>query len=146
MALAVALDQYTKSLVRDRVEVGEVIDVIPGLSIHHVQNYGVAFGLFHGAGALLPVLTIIVAAAMALFLYRSADTGTFAAVGGIAIVSGAVGNLIDRIRLGYVTDFLHIPHWPTFNAADCFVVGGVAVVAVSTLFTPTRQDADGSNS
>jgi signal peptidase II len=124
-AVVVILDQVTKSLVRSDIPVGDRHKFVPGIiTFVHDRNTGVAFTLFAGGGALVLVVTF---AALALLI------GYFAMHPGRALlwlptgmlVGGAIGNLIDRIARGAVTDFIQLPHWPAFNVADMSITFGV---------------------
>ena len=137
----VLADQATKQLVTGRLAVGEETAVIGPFSIHHVQNSGIAFGFLADATALVIALTAVALAWMLLFFGRSAARHPVlpAALG--LVISGSLSNLIDRIRLGYVTDFLDIRYWPAFNLADTFIVVGVAALlaVLVTLERPRRS-------
>lgn len=140
--LVLALDQATKALVRAQLPAAERIELLPFLDIRHVHNTGIAFGLFAGRGAVVLVGTFLVGVVLLSLLRQvpASDGVTRIAVG--AIGGGAVGNLIDRARLGYVFDFLHLPHWPTFNVADIAIVVGVAVVIARHWLWPLPNTSD----
>ena len=125
---AVAGDQLTKEVVRSHLRIDESASVIGPLSIHRVQNSGIAFGLFSSATALVTVLTAIAVGWMLVFFARSGARHPVlpAALG--LLIGGSVSNLIDRVRLGHVTDFLDLRFWPAFNLADSFIVVGVALL------------------
>jgi signal peptidase II len=129
--IVVALDQATKALVRGGIAPGEERELLPFLKLVHVHNRGVAFG-FLGNGGLLPVL-LVTGAALALlvafFLRRPGVPLLWLPTG--LLLGGALGNLVDRVREGHVTDFIHLPHWPAFNVADvCITLGVVTLVLV----------------
>ena len=128
---AVAGDQLTKHLVRTRLRLDESSSVLGPLSIHRVQNSGIAFGLFASATAIVTVLTAIAVAWMLLFFARSGARHPVlpAALG--LLIGGSVSNLVDRIRLGHVTDFIDLRWWPAFNLADSFIVVGVAILLLA---------------
>jgi signal peptidase II len=144
-AVTIGLDQLTKALVRSRIEpTDRPVEVLPFLDLHHVHNSGVAFGLFSNQRALLLVgVALVSIALLAVLLWMGADRVTMAGAG--AILGGAVGNMIDRIRLGHVTDFIDVPHWPAFNVADIAIVIGVGIVLVPQLrgTTPAEGAANG---
>ena len=125
---ALLADQLTKQLVVSQMGVDESVEVIGPFSIHHVQNPGIAFGLFSSwAGA----VTVLTAAAVIWMLAYFARAGARHPVLPVAVgllIGGAAGNLTDRMRLGHVTDFLDLTYWPTFNLADMFIVSGVAIL------------------
>jgi signal peptidase II len=123
-AVAIGLDQLTKAAVTASFEVGESDSVFYGIELTFVRNEGIAFGAFGGGG---PVIPILVGASMALliayFAKHAREKFLWLPVG--AILGGAIGNVIDRIRLGYVVDFIDPIAWPAFNLADVFIVVGV---------------------
>jgi signal peptidase II len=125
---AVAADQATKRLVSSALELGESVEVAGPLDIHHVQNSGIAFGLFQSATSIVIVLTGLVVAWLVLVFARSGSGHPLLPVGLGLVVGGSVSNLLDRIRLGHVTDFLDFGFWPAFNLADSFIVAGVAIL------------------
>ena len=124
-ALAVLLDQLTKAAIVASYGVGESDSVFYGVELTFVRNQGIAFGAFGGGGPLIPIL---VGASMALliayFATHARERLLWLPVG--AILGGAIGNVLDRIRLGYVVDFIDPILWPAFNLADVFIVVGVA--------------------
>ena len=125
---AVAADQVTKHIVTRTLGLDESEHVIGPLSIHHVQNSGIAFGFFSSATALVTVITGIAVVWMLVFFGRSGARHPVlpAALG--LLIGGSVSNLVDRIRLGHVTDFIDFRYWPAFNLADSFIVIGVAIL------------------
>lgn len=133
----IGLDQATKALVRSTMSVGLSVPVVPRVfSFTHVSNRGAAFGLlqghlgfFVGIGAL--VLTAI---AVGWWRYRPRQRSVAVSLG--LITGGAVGNLIDRVIAGRVTDFLDIHGWPVFNVADMALDIGVAILVFWLLFSP----------
>ena len=145
---ALCADQLTKAVVSDNLGLDESIHVAGPLSIHHVQNSGIAFGLFSSATAAVIVLTAIAVAWMLVFFVRSGARHPVlpAALG--LVIGGSVSNLIDRVRLGHVTDFLDFKYWPAFNLADTFIVIGVVILFVILLFTdrePRRRHVTGAS-
>ncbi len=130
---AIGADQLTKAIVTRRLGLFEEVHVVGPLSIHHVQNSGIAFGLFASATAVVILLT---AAAVAWMLYFFARSGARHPVLPIAlglVIGGSLSNLVDRVRLGHVTDFLDFKFWPAFNLADTFIVVGVAVLLITLI-------------
>ena len=120
----VAADQATKALVRSGVDVGHRDGVFPGVEIVHVRNRGVAFGLFAQGGVVLVVVGIVcVTALLAFFVTHSRRPLVWLPTG--LLLGGAAGNLIDRLRDGFVTDFIDLPLWPAFNVADMAITFGV---------------------
>jgi signal peptidase II len=134
LALATAaLDQASKAAVRYSVTRGERSDLALGLDLVHVQNTGIAFGLFAEHSTLLTALTLIALAVLIGYFARHAARRLLWVPTGL-MLGGAAGNLIDRARLGAVTDFLDPPWWPAFNLADAAItIGVLALVAALDL-------------
>jgi signal peptidase II len=132
---ALGADQLTKAVVSDHLALDEGIHVVGPFSIHHVQNSGIAFGLFSSATAAVIVLTALAVAWMLFFFAKSGARHPIlpAALG--LVIGGSLSNLIDRVRLGHVTDFLDFRYWPAFNLADSFIVIGVITLFLVLLFT-----------
>jgi signal peptidase II len=132
-ALAVAVvaaDQATKALVRANVRIGSSDGVFPGVELVHVHNRGVAFGLFADGGLLLIVVGIAAVTALLVFFATHSRRPLVWLPTGL-LLGGAAGNLIDRLRQGYVTDFIHLPLWPSFNLADsCITIGVLSLLYV----------------
>ena len=123
-AVVVILDQVTKSLVRANIELGDHDKFLPGVTLVHDRNTGVAFSLFAGGGALVIVLTLAALTVLVGYLARRPERPLLWLPTGM-LVGGALGNLIDRIAHGAVTDFIKLPHWPAFNVADMSITLGV---------------------
>jgi signal peptidase II len=125
---AVVADQVTKHIVTSTLALDESVRVAGPLSIHHVQNSGIAFGLFSSATAVVTVLTGAAVVWMIVFFARSGARHPVlpAALG--LLIGGSLSNLVDRIRLHHVTDFIDLEWWPAFNLADSFIVIGVAIL------------------
>ncbi|MFN2472100.1 MAG: signal peptidase II [Gaiellaceae bacterium] len=135
---AVVADQLTKHAVTSTLALGEESRVLGPLSIHHVQNTGIAFGLLGGATAFVTAFTTLAVCWMLLFFARSGARHGLVPVALGFLSGGSVSNLVDRLRLGHVTDFLDLGFWPTFNLADTFIVVGVALLVLS-LFAADRN-------
>ena len=128
---AVAADQLTKAIVTSRLGLGEEVHVVGPFSIHHVQNSGIAFGLFASATSLVILLTGVAVIWMIYFFARSGSRHTVLPVALGLVIGGSVSNLVDRVRLGHVTDFLDFTYWPAFNLADTFIVVGVGILLLA---------------
>ena len=125
--VVVALDQWTKSLVKDGIVPGDHVDLVPGLQLSNVRNTGVAFGALEGAGLAVAVLIgLSLALLLAYFFVNRRLPLLWLPVG--MLVGGAAGNLIDRAREGAVVDFIDPVGWPAFNVADSCIVVGVLVL------------------
>jgi signal peptidase II len=125
---AVAADQLTKYIVASRLGLDDGVHVLGPFWIHHVRNSGIAFGLFSSATAVVIVATAIAVTWMLVFFARSGARHPVLPVALGLVIGGSVSNLLDRVRLGYVTDFLDFRYWPAFNLADSFIVIGVLVL------------------
>jgi signal peptidase II len=130
---AVAADQLTKQLVSSALSLGEEVEVAGPLSLHHVQNTGIAFGLFSRSTSIVIVLTAIAVTWMLVFFARSGQRHPVLPVALGFVLGGSLANLLDRARLGHVTDFLDLRWWPAFNLADTFIVVGVGILFVALL-------------
>ncbi len=140
-ALAVAAaDQGIKAVVAALLPPSSSVALIPGvLSLTHVHNTGVAFGLLGGVS---PVATSLAALTLLFLLIynRGRWHESRAGAAGVALVAGgAVGNLLDRMRLGHVVDYIDVHVWPVFNLADAAIVIGAAVLLVAH----AREDRSG---
>jgi signal peptidase II len=132
---AAAADQITKHVVASHLRLGDGLHVAGPFWIRHVQNSGIAFGLFSGATAGVIVVTGIAVAAMLGYFARSGARHPVLPVALGLVIGGSVSNLADRVRLGYVTDFLDFKYWPAFNLADSFIVVGVAILLGALVLT-----------
>jgi signal peptidase II len=130
---AIVADQVTKRIVAGTLELGESRHVAGPFDLHHVQNSGIAFGLFPNATTIVIALTAIVIAWLLVVFARSGARHPVMPVGLGLVVGGSVSNLSDRVRLGHVTDFLDLDFWPAFNLADTFIVVGVALLLGAAL-------------
>jgi len=135
---AVAADQLTKHIVTGQLQLDEGKHVIGPFWIHHVQNSGIAFGLFASATAAVIALTGIAVAWMLVFFARSGARHPVLPFALGLVIGGSLSNLLDRVRLGYVTDFLDLRYWPAFNLADSFIVIGV-VILLAALVVAERE-------
>ena len=125
---ALFADQLTKHVVASQMPLDDEVRVLGPFTIHHVQNSGIAFGLFASATAAVIVLTAIAVAWMLGYFARSGARHPLLPVAVGLLIGGSASNLADRVRLGHVTDFLDFRYWPAFNLADSFIVIGVAVL------------------
>ena len=125
---AIVADQVTKQIVGRTLALGDSVDIVGPFSIHHVQNSGIAFGLFASRTVPVIAVTAIVVGLMLWFFARSGKRHPMLPVALGLVVGGSIANLIDRVRLGHVTDFLDLVAWPAFNLADTFIVAGVAIL------------------
>jgi signal peptidase II len=124
----VGADQASKAIVRASIGPLERVEVIPSLlHLVHARNSGVAFSVFSGGGAFVVVVAIVaLGALLAFFLTHLHRRLVWLPTG--MLLGGAAGNLVDRARLGAVTDWIQLPHWPAFNLADVCITLGVLVL------------------
>ncbi len=135
---AILADQITKGIVASQLELGDSVHLLGPLSIRHVRNPGIAFGLFSSWATAVTILTACAIAWMVFYFARSGARHPVLPVALGLLIGGSLANLIDRIRLGHVTDFLDLRFWPAFNLADTFIVAGVAILLVA-LVSAERQ-------
>jgi signal peptidase II len=143
VSLLLAFDQATKALVASRLVPGESIEILPGvLHFTLVHNTGMAFGLLSGSDIPFKsvVVTLLSLAALAAVIYyalKSPRGETMTHLGLTFILGGALGNILDRARLGYVIDFVDVfyrdAHWPAFNVADSSICVGVGLLLLDSL-------------
>ena len=132
---AVVADQVTKHVVASHLRLGEGLHVVGPFTIRHVQNSGIAFGLFSNATAAVIVVTAIAIAWMLAYFARSGARHPVLPVALGLVIGGSVSNLADRVRLGFVTDFLDFRYWPAFNLADSFIVIGVGILLAALVLS-----------
>lgn len=135
---AILADQITKAIVASQLDLGESVHVLGPLSIRHVSNPGIAFGLFSSWATAVTILTACAIAWMIFYFARSGARHPVLPVALGLLIGGSLANLIDRIRLGHVTDFLDLRFWPAFNLADTFIVFGVGIL-LAALVSAERQ-------
>ena len=131
------LDQLTKAIVRSEIARGERVDVLPGIDLINTRNRGVAFGLFSEGGALLAIVAAVALAALLAFFLRHIERPLVWLPTGL-LIGGALGNLLDRVREGSVTDFVDLPAWPAFNVADMAITFGVLTLVYVLEGPPSR--------
>jgi signal peptidase II len=133
VAIAVFIvDRVTKILVAANIPVGTERQVLPFLWIADAQNSGAAFGIGRSATLIFTAASIVIGAAIVVYVVRNPIDPAFGAVLGI-ILGGTVGNGWDRLVHGEVTDFIDLHWWPVFNVADSAVTVGVALLVVGYL-------------
>ena len=145
-AAVIGLDQWSKQLVARTLRVSEAIYVLPVFDIVRAHNRGAAFSMFDGPSGwqrwAFSVLAAIVSVALVVWLARLERRANLLAISLALILAGAVGNVIDRLRLGYVVDFLQV-HWhehyfPAFNVADSAITIGAACLMLDALLASRR--------
>ena len=135
LAVVLVVDQATKALVRGGVELGSEDSVFPLVTLVHTRNRGVAFGALEGQTALVAIVIALAVAALIAYFATHRDRPWVWLPTGL-LAGGAIGNVIDRAREGFVTDFIKLPSWPAFNVADMAITFGV----LSLLLVAERSD------
>lgn len=147
-AVILVLDQWTKELIRQSIPDYTSIIPIPALGeyfiFEHVHNYGAAFGILQNQSNLFAVIAVVVSVAMLVYVYRLPPEARMVRVLLGLILGGALGNLIDRLNQGYVTDFVKmgIPgvyYWPNYNIADSAIVVGVIAMGLYVVLDDLRK-------
>lgn len=135
-AIIIFFDQLTKSLIRERLpgitdQWLPFPDFLPFIKIVHWKNTGAAFGLFKDASTILAILAMIVALAIILYFPRIPKHEKLMRIALAMQLGGALGNLIDRFKLGYVVDFIQLGSFPVFNIADSSITVGVGLLLLA---------------
>jgi signal peptidase II len=151
--LIIVLDLWTKGLATDSLTLYRPVELTSWLNMTLAHNYGAAFSFLSDAGGwqrwLFTGLASVVTVVLIVWLFRlpAREKLTAAALG--LIIGGAVGNLIDRIRLGYVVDFIDVYyrewHWPAFNVADSAITCGVILLLIDGLFLSVSRNQSSEN-
>ena len=137
----VILDQLTKKIILAKMALRDVVEVTSFFDIVHLHNYGAAFSFLHNAGGwqryFLSSISILVSIVLPFYIKKN-QHDIFLAMGLTLVLGGAIGNLVDRLFLGYVVDFvsLHIDdvfYWPAFNVADSAISLGVILLIYDAL-------------
>jgi signal peptidase II len=136
--LIVVADQLSKAWIRTNLLEGQSLFELGFFRITHIHNTGAAFGLFQGQSFILTiiaivVITIILVYAFVSYRYFPWQESRLGRLALCLLLGGTVGNLIDRLRLGYVTDFIDFGYWPAFNIADSAVTIGIIIFAYTLL-------------
>ncbi len=131
--IIISLDQYTKYLVRQNLDLWTEAWapwdwMLPYVRIVHVPNTGVAFGMFQGFGDVFSIVSIIVALIIIFYFPRVPKSDWSLRLAMSLQLSGALGNLIDRLTIGHVTDFISVGNFPVWNIADASITIGVVVL------------------
>ncbi|EHQ8825692.1 signal peptidase II [Enterococcus faecalis] len=149
-ALLVGLDQWSKYLTVQNISLGETKEFIPGfLSLTHLRNTGAAWSLLEGKMIFFYVITVIVSVVIIYLLIKNYKKSIWYSVGLSFVLAGAIGNFIDRIRLGYVVDMLQTDfmNFPIFNVADSTLVVGVICIFIYLILDEkaAKEGKNGTN-
>ena len=149
-ALLVGLDQWSKYLTVQNISLGETKEFIPGfLSLTHLRNTGAAWSLLEGKMIFFYVFTVIVSVVIIYLLIKNYKKSIWYSVGVSFVLAGAIGNFIDRVRLGYVVDMLQTDfmNFPIFNVADSTLVVGVICIFIYLILDEkaAKEGKNGTN-
>jgi signal peptidase II len=144
--VCVLIDQISKRIVEANIDLYQTVPFLdPYLNWTRTQNFGASFGLFQNGGLFFVIVAIIVAGVILYYAPRLPVNDHLSRVALGLQLGGAMGNLIDRLRQGYVTDFIHfrIPQigfdWPVSNIADIFIVSGVILLIISSYINDGKK-------
>lgn len=151
--LAIVIDQWTKSIAVAHLVYAQPVPVMPMLNWTLLHNYGAAFSFLSDAGGwqryFFTSLASVVSVIFAVWLLRLPKNTVVLAAALSLILGGAIGNLIDRVTLGYVVDFIHVyyndSHFPAFNIADSAITLGVILMLIDTFFLEKHRLAQQAN-
>lgn len=146
-AAVVVLDQISKWIASHQLSLHEPVEILPHLNLTLVHNRGASFGLLGEADGWQRWFFIVLAIAVSIYLYRWLVSLTpearWTGTGLVLIIGGAIGNMLDRLILGYVVDFVDVYygayHWPVFNLADGSIVLGAMIVIMGALLIPQEE-------
>lgn len=128
MVVVIGADQLSKAAVRSSIVPGETRGVLPGIQLVNTRNQGVAFGFLPGDHVVVTVLVGVALLVLLVYFARNRDKPLIWLPTGM-LLGGALGNALDRVRVGYVTDFIKFPlGWPPFNLADASITIGVLLL------------------
>ena len=129
--VTVLLDQWFKILIENSFKYGQSLPVVNNVfHLTYVKNTGAAFGILKDSTTFFIVVSILIIIGFIIFLYYINNKNRWLFIASGLIIGGAIGNLIDRIRLGYVIDYLDFRIWPVFNLADSVVVIGTGILVI----------------
>ena len=141
VAAVLILDQLSKRAVIANIPLGTTRTFLPAVNLVHIHNSGVAFGFFAGGGILVLVLTLVALAALVIYFLRRPTRPWLWLPTGL-LIGGALGNIIDRLAHGYVTDFIKLPAWPAFNVSDMSITFGVLSLLYVLEGPPSRRKGE----
>jgi len=142
--IAIALDQITKWYASNLLSMHQPVPVMPSFNFTLMHNYGAAFSFLSNAGGwqrwFFTIVAAVISVVLIVWIARLKSHEKWLGLGLSLVLGGAIGNLIDRVRLGYVVDFIQWYYdsfyWPAFNIADSAIFVGTAILLLTTFFTP----------
>ena len=150
-ALIIVSDQLSKEWIRTNIPLGGATDEVFRISLVHFSNTGAVFGLFADRSLILSIVAILGIILILVFYRQFRLNGIQSEIALGLILGGAVGNLIDRIRLGHVTDFIYAHlwgdfYWPAFNVADASISIGIITLMIFIFITMKKKDEETAKS
>lgn len=127
-------DQITKYTVYKNMSLGESIPAEGIIRITYARNTGMAFSLFENFGIILLILSLIIASILIIYLFTIDKPRILIRVFSGLVIAGALGNILDRIRFGYVNDFIDVGWWPIFNIADSSITIAIVIYIFDAIF------------
>ncbi|WP_129596369.1 signal peptidase II [Anaerophilus nitritogenes] len=138
--LLIFLDQCSKWIIQSRFLLHESIPIVKNIfHITYVQNAGAAFGILKNQKIFFIIATVFIMASIFIYIYKQTKLHKILSVSLSLVIAGAIGNLIDRIRFGYVIDFFDFRIWPVFNIADMCIVFGAIGLCYYMVFLENRS-------
>ena len=138
-AAIIAFDQITKVILRESLALGEREWLSEFFAFSHVANSGGAFGVLGGQNTIFAVSAVVAIGVVAIYHFFPPLDHWLVSSGLALILGGAIGNLLDRVYQGHVTDFIDFIHFPAFNVADAAINVGVAAIVIAILFSDTLK-------
>lgn len=139
--LLIIIDQISKWMIQSKFLINESMPIIKNIfHLTYVQNFGAAFGILKHQKIFFVVMTIFVIGGIVIFLKKQKNLHKLVPYSLSLIVGGAIGNLIDRVRLGYVVDYFDFRIWPIFNIADISIVIGAVLLSYYLIFLDGARD------
>ncbi len=155
--IAIVLDQITKYIASSQLGIHEQNPVMPFFNFTLMHNYGAAFSFLANAGGwqrwFFTIVAVVISIVLTIWLFRLKNHEKWLGFGLALVLGGAVGNVIDRIRFGYVVDFIqwfanwkgNTYYWPSFNIADSAILVGTALIIISSFFVDEDPKEDSAS-
>lgn len=150
IALLTLLDQLSKKAIVENIALNEKIVIIKDFfNITYVRNYGAGFSILQNARVFLSLISLIAIVVLSYYLYKTKKNQLYDIISYLFIISGALGNLIDRLRLSYVVDFLDFYifgyDYPVFNVADSFITVGCVMIIIKMVYESIKEKRSARN-
>lgn len=150
IALLTLLDQLSKKAIVENIALNEKIVIIKDFfNITYVRNYGAGFSILQNARVFLSLISLVAIVVLSYYLYKTKKNQLYDIISYLFIISGALGNLIDRLRLSYVVDFLDFYifgyDYPVFNVADSFITVGCVMIIIKMVYESIKEKRSARN-